>query len=69
LSGPGLSSVNSQYSVGIGTASYELDLFGRIRSLKKQALENYFATERSPAQRADFARFRGGRAISDRTRI
>jgi multidrug efflux system outer membrane protein len=38
-------SVNSQYTVGIGTSSYELDLFGRIRSLKKQALENYFATE------------------------
>jgi outer membrane protein, multidrug efflux system len=36
--------VNSQYSVGIGTTSYEFDLFGRIRSLKKQALENYFAT-------------------------
>ena len=42
---PGESSVNSQYTVGIGTSSYELDLFGRIRSLKKQALETYFATE------------------------
>ncbi len=41
---PGEPSVNSQYNVGIGTTSYELDLFGRIRSLKKQALENYFAT-------------------------
>ena len=29
----------------MGTTSYELDLFGRIRSLKAQALENYFATE------------------------
>jgi multidrug efflux system outer membrane protein len=42
---PGERSVNSQYSVGLGTTSYELDLFGRIRSLKQQALENYFATE------------------------
>jgi len=41
---PGEPSVFSQYSVGIGTTSYELDLFGRVRSLKKQALENYFAT-------------------------
>jgi multidrug efflux system outer membrane protein len=42
---PGEPSINSQYTVGIGASSYELDLFGRIRSLKKQALENYFATE------------------------
>jgi multidrug efflux system outer membrane protein len=41
---PGEPSVNDQYTVGIGTTSYELDLFGRIRSLKEQALENYFAT-------------------------
>jgi multidrug efflux system outer membrane protein len=41
---PGIPSVNDQFTVGIGTTSYELDLFGRIRSLKKQALENYFAT-------------------------
>jgi len=41
---PGQSAENSVYSVGIGTTSYELDLFGRIRSLKAQALENYFAT-------------------------
>jgi multidrug efflux system outer membrane protein len=41
---PGESAVNSQYSLGIGTTSYELDLFGRIRSLRAQALETYFAT-------------------------
>ncbi len=41
---PGESAVNDLYSVGIGTTSYELDLFGRVQSLKKQALENYFAT-------------------------
>jgi multidrug efflux system outer membrane protein len=34
-----------QYSVGLGVSSYELDLFGRVRSLKDQALEQYFATE------------------------
>ncbi len=35
----------SQYNVNLGVAAYELDLFGRVRSLKKQALETYFATE------------------------
>lgn len=41
-----------QYSVGLGAASWELDLFGRVRSLKRRALEQYFATEqaRSAAQ-------------------
>ncbi len=34
-----------EYNVNLGVASYELDLFGRVRSLKKQALETYFATE------------------------
>lgn len=35
----------SEYQVNLGVASYELDVFGQIRSLKRQALENYFATE------------------------
>lgn len=34
-----------QYSVGLGVASYELDLFGRVQNLKEQALEQYLATE------------------------
>lgn len=37
-------SVPNQYRVGL-TASYELDLFGRVRSLKAAALETYLATE------------------------
>lgn len=32
------------YNVDVG-AAYELDLFGRVRSLKKEALEKYFATD------------------------
>ena len=42
----------SQIRVGLVTASWELDLFGRIRSLKSAALEQYLATEqaRSAAQ-------------------
>ncbi|MBI5076318.1 MAG: AdeC/AdeK/OprM family multidrug efflux complex outer membrane factor [Nitrospirae bacterium] len=34
-----------QYSADLGFSSYELDLFGRVRSLKDKALEEYFATE------------------------
>ncbi len=37
-------SIGSQYSVTLGFTSYELDLFGRLRSLSEQALLNYFAT-------------------------
>ena len=36
-----------QYSVGLGVSSYEVDLFGRVRSLKDQALEQYLATEQA----------------------
>ncbi len=36
-----------QYSVGLGVASYELDLFGRVQSLKDQALQQYLATEQA----------------------
>lgn len=33
------------YTASIGVTSYELDLFGRVRSLKDQALENYLSME------------------------
>jgi multidrug efflux system outer membrane protein len=33
-----------QFSVDAGVSAYELDLFGRVRSLNRQALETYFAT-------------------------
>jgi multidrug efflux system outer membrane protein len=33
------------YDAGLGFTSYELDLFGRIRSLGHAALEQYFSTE------------------------
>jgi multidrug efflux system outer membrane protein len=35
------------YSVNLGVASWEIDFFGRIRSLKDQALQEYFATEQA----------------------
>lgn len=33
-----------QWSASIGSTAYELDLFGRVRSLNRQALEKYLAT-------------------------
>ena len=33
------------YNLQVGVASYELDLFGRVRNLKEQALQQYLATE------------------------
>jgi multidrug efflux system outer membrane protein len=34
-----------QFEVNLGMASWEIDFFGRIRSLKDKALEEYFASE------------------------
>ena len=45
LSQTGESGITSQYSATLGISAYELDLFGRIRSLSEQALQLYFATE------------------------
>ncbi len=36
-----------QYSVNLGVSSWELDFFGRIRSLKDRALQQYLATEQA----------------------
>ena len=45
LSTTGQAVISRQYSVGLGVSAYELDLFGRVRSLKDQALEQFLATE------------------------
>ncbi len=45
LSGTGNAITTHQYSVGLGFSAYELDLFGRVMSLKDQALEQFFSTE------------------------
>ncbi|WP_269147341.1 AdeC/AdeK/OprM family multidrug efflux complex outer membrane factor [Azoarcus olearius] len=37
--------ISRQYSATVGFSSYELDFFGRIRSLRDAALEQYLATE------------------------
>ena len=38
------SAAANQFSVSVGTTAYELDLFGRVRSLNRQALEEYFSS-------------------------
>jgi outer membrane protein, multidrug efflux system len=47
LSSTGEAETVHQYNVGLGVSCYELDLFGRVRSLKDQALQQYFATEQA----------------------
>ena len=41
----GESNITSSYSATLGINAYELDLFGRVRSLSEEALQKYFATE------------------------
>ncbi|WP_462323728.1 efflux transporter outer membrane subunit [Desulfoplanes sp.] len=42
---PGTSRTSKAFSVDLGIAAWEIDFFGRIRSLKDQALQEYLATE------------------------
>lgn len=44
-SGFGQALTLEQYSVDLGISSWEADFFGRVRSLKDQALEEFFSTE------------------------
>ncbi|MDP1926699.1 MAG: AdeC/AdeK/OprM family multidrug efflux complex outer membrane factor [Thiobacillus sp.] len=44
LTASGNAEVNRQYSATIGFSAYELDFFGRIRSLNAAALETYLGT-------------------------
>ena len=47
LISPGDPRTVEQYRVNLGIAAWEIDFFGRIRSLKDQALEAYLATEQA----------------------
>lgn len=47
LSATGRDSTTSAYAVGLQMPAYELDFFGRILSLKDQALKEYLATEQA----------------------
>ncbi|MBO4312145.1 MAG: efflux transporter outer membrane subunit [Desulfovibrionaceae bacterium] len=45
LSLRGGSYIGRQYTVGLGVSGFELDFFGRVKSLSDAALEQYFASE------------------------
>ena len=47
FSGTGEPETMGTYSASLGAASWELDFFGRIRSLSQEALQQYFATEQA----------------------
>jgi len=47
LSPNGESSIDSQYSASLGVTAWEIDFFGRLNSLRQQALETYFASEQA----------------------
>ncbi|MDD2734434.1 MAG: efflux transporter outer membrane subunit [Desulfuromonadaceae bacterium] len=47
VSGTGQAMISRNYNVGLGVSVYEIDLFGRVRSLKDQALEQYLATDQA----------------------
>nr|WP_035036869.1 efflux transporter outer membrane subunit [Caulobacter sp. AP07] len=41
---PGVSRDVESYTAGVGVTAYELDIFGRVRSLKDAALQSYLST-------------------------
>ncbi len=45
IAGSSSAKTSEQYGAGLGISSWEIDFFGRIRSLEKSALETYFSTE------------------------
>ncbi len=45
VNGTGDDRITGQHSATVGISAYELDLFGRVRSLSEQALQTYFSTE------------------------
>jgi len=47
LSSSGSRMTSSRYDANFGVASWEIDFFGRIRSLKDEALATYLATEQA----------------------
>ena len=45
LTSSGNATISRQYSANLGLSAWELDFFGRVRSLSEQALETYLGTE------------------------
>jgi multidrug efflux system outer membrane protein len=49
LSSSGKEYIAGSYQVGLGITAWEVDLFGRLRSLKQAALDQYLGTEQARA--------------------
>ncbi|OLF53512.1 AdeC/AdeK/OprM family multidrug efflux complex outer membrane factor [Pseudomonas chlororaphis] len=47
VTGTGQAAIKSSYSATLGVSAYELDFFGRVRSLTQQTLLSYLATEQA----------------------
>ncbi len=47
VTGTGKPAITSSYSATLGLSAYELDLFGRVRSLSEQAMLTYLGTEQA----------------------
>jgi outer membrane protein, multidrug efflux system len=45
LSSTGAATTQEEYRINLGVVAWEIDFFGRIRSLKDSALENYLSTD------------------------
>lgn len=45
MSSSGQSTISREYDANLGVTAYELDFFGRVRSLSEAALQTYLATE------------------------
>ncbi len=49
LSPTGKATTATQYDANVGVTAYELDIFGRVRSMSESAFESYLATEENRA--------------------
>ncbi|ANN68156.1 efflux transporter outer membrane subunit [Bordetella bronchialis] len=45
--GPDSTSISSQYQAGLGLTTFEIDVFGRLRSLSEAAYQQYLSTEQA----------------------
>ena len=45
MTGTGKEKISREYDANLGVTAYELDFFGRVRSLSEAALQSYLATE------------------------
>ena len=57
--------VSTRYNLGVGIAGFELDLFGRLRSLTDAQRNRYLATEAGSSSDPPLARFRHCDCVAD----